>query len=268
MLLKLATDLVRPVFNHANIQYSDKMDSVGVVVDGSRFESVGFRNYSAVRRDHLNTKIEFETDRGKATLIANYVDNQLSQEPGSRTGVQYAIDPYGAKALNVKGKYSKSYTQGIYGLTFDGKISTDTTYGYRVYAGERNLDNPSATYFLIDRAIYGAAYTLTSKSTLASIPVKSTFGVDYDYVKDIKRGYSNSNGNLGGMKSYQDNLASSYGTYMQSELFFSEKYTGLVGLRVSRVNLKIIDRDGGFNSSGSKEYSGISPVLGLTYHLS
>ncbi len=258
--------------NHKNIQYSEKRGDIGIVVDSSNFKSDGFRQYSAVEREHLNAKFVIETERGKASIITNYLDNKYAQEPGSLTAAQYRDTPYMAQSANITGKYGKSFTQGIYGLVFDGKINSDTSYSYRLYSGSRKLDNPGGVYFVIDRKIQGGAASISTNTRIANTPVKLTTGIEYDYYKDYRKGFVNSSGSQGSQNRSEDNIASSYGGYIHSEWLLSEKYTGLLGLRYSSTKIEVTDfwpvtlptnPDG----TGSKSFTGISPVIGLTHHL-
>lgn len=259
--------------NHANVQYSEKKGNIGIVLDSAHFKSEGFRHYSQAEREHLNAKLELETERGKASFIVNYLDNKKSQDPGTLSSSLFLANPYQAQANNESNKAGKSFIQQMYGVNFDGKINADTSYNYRVYYGERSLDNPtrvSNTYIVINREFTGAAASLTSRAEIVNIPVKFTAGVELDYVKDKRLGYTNNSGTKGTLNRQEDNLADSFGTYIQSEWYLSPKYTGLLGLRFTSVRLEVKDQflsDTSGNGSGSKTYQGISPIGGLTYHL-
>ena len=259
---------------HSNVQYSEKKSNVGIVVDAARFESTGFRSYSEAKRDHLNTKLDFETDRGKASLIVNYLDNKLAQDPGSLTQSQYTSNPYQVQTGNKEYGAGKSFTQGIYGINFDGKVNSDFTYNFRTYYGNRHLDNPtrtSSTYIVLDRDFMGAAASTSIKTFLAGVPVKYTSGIEYDYLFDKRLGYTNQLGGIKGtLNRDEDNIAYNAGAFIQSEWFLSERFTGLLAARYSAVKLQVKDRflsDASKDGSGSKKYSGFSPVAGLTYHL-
>lgn len=259
--------------NHANVQYSEKKGNIGIVLDSAHFKSEGFRHYSQAEREHLNAKLELETERGKASFVVNYLDNKKSQDPGTLNSTLFSANPYQAQANNESNKAGKSFIQQMYGVNFDGKINADTSYNYRVYYGERSLDNPtrvSNTYIVINREFTGAAASLTSRAEIVNIPVKFTAGAEFDYVKDKRLGYTNNSGTKGTLNRQEDNLADSFGTYIQSEWYLSPKYTGLLGLRFTSVRLEVKDQflsDTSGNGSGSKTYQGISPIGGLTYHL-
>ena len=259
--------------NHANIQYSEKKGNIGFILDSAHFKSDGFRKYSEAEREHLNAKLELETERGKASFIFNYLDNKKSQDPGSLSLTNFQANPYQAQSNNESNRAGKSFTQSMYGINFDGKLSADSSYNYRVYYGDRQLDNPtrvSNTYIVLDRQFMGAATSVTTKTNINGLPVKLTAGLEYDYVQDKRLGYTNNSGSKGSLNRQEDNLANSFGTYIQSEWYLSPKYTGLLGLRFTSVNLEVKDQylvDAAGDGSGSKTYKGVSPVAGLTYHL-
>lgn len=259
--------------NHANVQYSEKKGNIGFVLDSAHFKSDGFRQYSAAEREHLNAKLEFETERGKASFIVNYLDNKKSQDPGTLTSSLFEANPYQAQANNERYKAGKSFTQQMYGINFDGKLNADSSYNYRVYYGDRQLDNPTRvanTYIVIDRQFMGTATSLTTRGNFNGLPVKLTAGLEYDYVKDKRLGYTNNSGSKGTLNRQEDNLANSFGGFLQSEWYLSPKYTGLLGLRFTSVSLEVKDQyfdDSAGDGSGSKTYKGFSPVAGLTYHL-
>lgn len=260
--------------NHKNIQYSEKKGNVGIVVDSSNFKSNGFRQWSATEREHLNAKLDLETEHGKASFIVNYLDNKKAQEPGSLTLSNYQSNPTYVDQENINQQLGKAYTQSIYGLVFDGKIDANTSYGYRVYGGDRKLTaltSSSVTgYSILDRSFMGGAISLTSKTHILDIPVRLIFGADYDYMKDYRLSYGNNSGQSNStLKRDEDNLASNYGGFIQTEWLLSEKYSALAGIRYTQVNLKVKDRfeTNTADASGSKTYSGASPILGLTYHL-
>jgi len=124
---------------------------------------------------------------------------------------------------------------------------------------------------MIDRTFYGAATSITRSEAFKGIPVQYTGGIDLDYVIDKRTAKQNVAGvptdDLG---RDEDNIAYNTDAFVQSQWFFNEKYTGLLGARLSRVTLKVEDQFpvSGSNpdSSGRKTYTGLSPVLGLTRH--
>jgi iron complex outermembrane recepter protein len=252
-------------------------------------DSKGFRDYSNAKRNHFNGKLEHQGESGKTTFIANILSNK-TQEPGSLTLAQYNTTPYMAQAVNVAGQFGKEFTQGVLGVTSEQRLNADTSVGYRAYYGKRDLDNPLACriaadpnscttanpagtktgYSMIDRTFYGVGVSSTSKTSVSQTPVSVTVGLDADYVSDRRTAQQNVAGEpVGDLGRNEENIAYNTDAFVQSQWFFNEKYTGLLGARLTRVNLEVKDdflTDG--DGSGSKRYSGVSPVLGLTRHVS
>ncbi|WVN42537.1 TonB-dependent receptor [beta proteobacterium MWH-UniP1] len=269
----------------SSLQYSEKKGPYGLVVDYAYMSSDGFRDYSKARRDHFNSKLEHVTEHGKTTFVANILKND-SEEPGSLTADEYASNPHQARSDNINQKFGKQFTQGMLGVSGDRKLNSNSQLDYRAYFGVRNLDNPlscpnftnctSGTinrtgYSMIERTFYGAATSLTRRDAFNGIPVQYTGGIDLDYVIDKRTAKQNVAGiPTGDLGRDEDNIAYNTDAFVQSQWFFNEKYTGLLGARLSRVTLKVEDQFpvSGSNpdSSGRKTYTGISPVLGLTRH--
>lgn len=272
-------------------QYSDTRGPYGFVVDAATFRSNGFRDHSNAARDHLNAKLEYKGESGKTTWIANVLHND-TQEPGSLTLAQYKADRYQALLDNVSQKFGKDFTQGVLGVVSDRTIAPDQSISWRAYYGKRNLDNPLACPYFganncdgsvnlsnisrtgfsrIDRTFYGLGLSTTGKATAMEIPMRYTVGVDGDYMIDQRTAKQNLGGvPTGALGRDEDNIAHNTDLFAQSQWFLNAHYTGLLGARLTWITLKIEDhylgdsRDG----SGSRRYSGISPVVGLTRHLS
>lgn len=271
----------------SSLQYSEKKGPYGLVVDYAYTSSDGFRDYSKARRDHFNGKLEHVTEHGKTTFIANILKND-SEEPGSLTKSQYDANPNQALANNVSQKFGKEFEQAMLGLTNIRRINSSTDLESRFYVGTRNLDNPlacpksSATctkgddnptgYSMIERTFYGAATSLTRRDAFNGIPVQYTGGIDLDYVIDKRTAKQNVAGvPTGDLGRDEDNIAYNTDAFIQSQWFFNEKYTGLLGLRFTTIKLEVKDdflSDSAGNGSGQKRYTGALPVLGLTHHYS
>lgn len=261
----------------SSLQYSEKKGPYGLVVDYAYMSSDGFRDYSKARRDHFNGKLEHVTEHGKTTFIANILKND-SEEPGSLTKSEYNTNPYQAVSANVTGQYGKTFTQGTIGIVSTTKLPSESELGYRAYFGTRDLDNPlapnsSATGFsVIERSFYGVGASITQQLRAGIVPVNVIFGIDADFVDDHRTAYKNNAGaQQDPLGRDEKNLARNLDTYLQSNWFFNERYTGLAGLRLAKVQLEVKDSfttDPDGNGSGKKDYSGVLPVIGLTRHLS
>jgi len=284
-------------------QYSEQRGPYGFVLDYATFRSDGFRDYSNTKRDHLNAKLEYKGEKGKTTFIANILENE-TEEPGSLTKALYKEDRYQAYTDSVFDQFGKDFKQGIFGVSGDYKLNQDTSLSYRAYYGKRDLDNPlscqydripdphpagtckerfdfhttantvpsaiSKTGFpFIDRTFYGFGLTATNRTSINQIPVEITAGLDADYVIDQRKAKENNKGKaVGPLGRKEENIAYNTDLFAQSQWFFNEQYTGLLGVRLARVALKVKDKYTDADGSGAKRYEGVSPVIGVTRHVS
>ena len=259
----------------SSVQYAEKRGAYGLVADLSAVESDGFRAFSAARRQQFNGKIEHREGPSATILIANVLRND-SQEPGSLTRAEFLANPTQAVAANVANRFGKVFEQGSLGLLHDLQVSESRKISARAYWGYRSLDNPlgpatSGTgYSMIERQFYGLGVTLSERAQLAGIPTLTLLGVEADAVDDDRTARQNLAGVPAGPLGRQErNLARNSDAILQSQLFLNDQYTATAGFRVSRVLLEVQDQflaDG--NGSGRRAYTGVSPVLALTRHVS
>ncbi len=258
-----------------SLQFGERKGAYGLVVDLASLSSDGFRQYSAAERYHLNSKLEVNHDGGKTAFIVNVLRNE-SEEPGSLLKSEFDSNANQAVAANVANRYGKTFTQGMAGVVTERRISSHQTLGARVYFGERALDNPlaaatSATGFsMIDRQFYGVGISSGLQTQVGQIPVRVAAGIDADWVDDTRTARRNSAGvPTGPLGRNEENTADNLDVYLQSDWRLSPRYSGLLGARLTQVSLGVRDNflsDG--DGSGSRSYSGVSPVIGLTHHAS
>jgi iron complex outermembrane recepter protein len=111
---------------------------------------------------------------------------------------------------------------------------------------------------------------LTHETKLAGESLIFSIGMDYDRMKERRRGFINNFGITGELKRDEDNVVSNTDGYMQMEWQVIKDVSLLAGLRHSRVRFKSTDyfmTAGNPNDSGAVDYSRTTPVLGATYKI-
>jgi iron complex outermembrane receptor protein len=264
-----------------DVQYGGQHGPLNAVVDLSRFDTNGYREHSGARRDHLNAK--FKYDLGSAGVFPlGLTAAQVAQNPRQAGGNFTGATP--ANALNFNTR--KSIAQNQAGLTYDLSLAGGTKINARVYGGDRQVTQhlaiPVATQnqFIngvrthsggvvdLDRGYGGAALRLTHETTLAGGPFTLSGGVDYDRMKERRRGFLNNLGVTGDLRRDEDNVVSNTDFYAQAEWRVIKNLELLAGLRRSRVEFASTDyflSNG--NDSGSVDYSRTTPALGATYKI-
>lgn len=253
------------------VQYSETRGQYGLVFDYGAFSSTGFRQYSAAERDHFNVKLVRTDESGKTTLIANSLDQKKSEDPGSLTLAQFRVDPYQAVAANVTGKYGKTFQQNLLGVVDDRNMTDGDRLRTRLYVATRTLDNPGFNFILVDRVQQGTGLEWLSKVQLLGAPLELLVGYEFDRVNDARSQRSNTAGvPTGAIARDEDNLATSHGLYSQGAWLLNEQWTLTAGLRFTSVKNEVKDyylTDISGDGSGSRTYSGLVPMIGMTRHL-
>ena len=272
-------------------QYAGPIGSnspLSVVIDASRFETNGYRDHSSARRDHLNAKFKYDLgSAGVLTLVLNALDQPETEDPLGLTAAQVAQNPRQPGGNAATNAYNfntrKSIVQNQAGLTYDVSLGGGTRLNARVYGGDRQVTQhlaiPLATQNVatsaggvvdLDRGYGGAALRITHETRLAGGPFTLSGGVDYDRMKERRRGFINNFGATGNLKRDEDDVVTNTDVYAQAEWQPLKSLSVLGGLRHSSVRFKSTDyfvAAGNPNDSGAQDYSRTTPALGAIYKI-
>jgi iron complex outermembrane receptor protein len=257
----------------SSIQYSETRGDYGLVFDYGALSSEGFRQYSAAERHHVNTKLVKKGEGSKTTFILNALDQKKSEDPGSRTAAEFASAPHAAAAGSLTSRTGKSFVQSIAGVVLESGSLADGILVTRAYVATRDLDNPAVgTWILIDRLQYGLGADYQVSTTLLGTAARVAIGLELDQVKDERRARTNTGGVMGSADNRnEDNLASNVGAYVRADWLVREELSLTTGVRLTQVKLEVKDyfaiSADNPDGSGSRTYTGVSPVIGLVRHL-
>lgn len=260
----------------------------GYVVDASRFQTDGYREHSAARRDHLNAKLNWRAGADtRATLVLNSLDQPYNDDPQGLTRAQMAANPRQTQASSLTQNTGGSKSQTQLGLNLEHRLGEQDTLQAIGWAGIRNVYTRLATPFntaavikgsggisVIDRDFSGIDLRWRHKAATPVGPLSVTMGLVYEYMKDVRTGFENNAGAQGVLRRDEDNIASNSGRYLQAEWEIGKDWILSGGVRQSRVSLQNRDRYlrstgvGNPDDSGTVAYSNTSPVLGAVYRLS
>jgi iron complex outermembrane receptor protein len=252
------------------------------LVDLSRFDTGGYREHSAARRDHLNAKLKFDAGtRGTLTLVANVLEQPQTQDPLGLTAAQFARDPRQAGANALAFDTRKSVAQEQLGAIYDLETETGGRLQARLYLGDRQVTQylaiplaaqgaPTSSGGVVDldRRYGGAGLRWSQKTALAATPLVWSVGLDYDRMAERRKGFINNLGVAGALKRDEDDRVYNLDLYAQAEWRFAPHWTALAGARASRVRFTATDYfivPGNPDDSGAARYARTTPALGLAY---
>jgi iron complex outermembrane receptor protein len=266
-------------------RYGGASGPVDGIIDASRFETDGYRDHSAARRDLVNAKVGIEMGGGTGlTVVANYVDIPEAQDPSGLTRAQMQANPRQVVASVLQFDTRKTVRQNQGGATLTHRFGGNTV-AASVYVGDRSVrqylgllgSTPNTTsggVVDLNTGFAGGSLRLTNEAQLLGRPLVTTIGGEYERMDQARKGFVNNNGSLGALRRDEDDVAESSGLFLQADWRFAERWSVLAGLRASRVSFTSADHyivpgtPNNPDDSGAKTYDATTPSLGLLYRLS
>ncbi|MBP6762710.1 MAG: TonB-dependent receptor, partial [Thauera sp.] len=188
-------------------------NGIGFVLDTSRFETNGERDYSAARRDQSFAKITLAPDEdSKLTLLVSNLHQPNTEDPLGITWATYQRDENAVEpvALQYRTRKSIDHVQG--GARYERRFGEDRL-EVQAYAGEREViqyqsipkaaqGSPTHAGGIInfERSFHGLGLRWIAQREMGAGKLTLTTGVDYDSAEDDRQGYQNFIGNTLGVK--------------------------------------------------------------------
>ena len=266
------------------MQFGGTNGRVNYLIDASRFDTEGYRDHSAARRDHANAKFKLDAgSRGVITLVVNALDQPETQDPLGLAANQVAQNPRQAGSNALALSTRKSVAQNQAGLVYDLQLSARDKLQARAYLGDRQVTQflaiplaaqsaPTSSGGVVDldRGYSGASVRLTRNASLAGGPLTLTAGVDYDRMAERRKGFINNFGVSGPLKRDEDDIVTNADFYAQAEWQIAPRWNLLAGVRHSRVSFESRDffvTEANPDDSGTVDYVRTTPAGGVTFRL-
>jgi len=259
-----------------------RLGGFNTLFDASRFETDGYRDHSAARRDHYNLKFKYALRPDTSlTLVGNQLRQPETQDPLGLTRAQVEANPRQATPQAITFDTRKSIYHEQLGATLEHRLSADSRIQATVYGGTRWVEQylaipltpqaqlaptHSGGVVQLDRGFAGGALRFSTGEIL-----RISIGAEYDRMDERRRGFLNNNGTAGALKRDEDDEVSSTDLYAQAQWNFTERWSAHGGVRTSRVEFKSTDyfiAPGNPDDSGTVDYSATTPVAGLLFRAS
>lgn len=278
--LKASIDTGPYGLKRLGLQATGMVNDVGYVFDHSDFKTNGYRQHSAAKRKHTNTKLTTKVFQDtKLSLIGNFFDMPLSQDPRGLNELQLIADRRQAGTNAVEFNTGKSVTQNQIGLIAETKLSNTDDLMVRAYVGERSLNNRLApttgangNTVEFDRLYKGMGFRHNMTKSFGEGAVTYSYGIDVEDLKDQRKGFQNLLGGIkGNLTREEDNIVTSTGIYAQANWLINENWSSIFGIRSNQIRFKVNDffiQAGNPDDSGSVKFKSTNPVVGVTRRLS
>lgn len=259
---------------------------VGYNLDVTHFQTDGYRDHSAAKRESANAKLTFQlNESGRLTLLANSVSLPGAQDPLGLTHAQFDSDPTGVAAAAETFNTRKNVSQTQGGAIYDQDFGSGNSLRVLGYYGHRDVTqflsvpvsaqgSPLNSGGVVDLGSeYGGSdVRWTWKGDLAGRPFEVTTGLDYDRQQQQRRGYENFVGDLlgvrGALRRNEQDTVFNFDQYAQATWHFADAWSVTAGLRHSSVKFDSADHyitAANPDDSGRVDYSATTPVAGLMW---
>ena len=259
------------------------------VINATHFETDGYREHSAARRDNLNAKLRWKlSDATTATFIANGVRMPDVQDPLGLSRAEVNANPRQATLVAHQFNTRKSVGQSQGGITLEHAFSKQHSLTAMVYTGKRDVTQfqaiPVATQapathpggvIDLERQYWGSDVRYSYRGSLIGAPFSVHLGMNYDNLDETRKGYQNfvgaTLGVQGALRRNEDNRVFNLDHYAQAEWQPHPRVRLQAGVRHSRVKFNSQDNyivAGNGNDSGSARHRATTPVAGITFSAS
>ncbi|GAB2881902.1 TonB-dependent receptor [Pseudoduganella ginsengisoli] len=269
---------------------------IGYLLDASRFDTDGYRDHSAARRDQAYAKLVVRpNDGGKLTVTASGLRQKDTQDPLGVTWATYLRDPRAGEIdttdtvtpkLTLAERYGtrKSIDHQQIGAAWEQRFG-DSRLKVALYGGNRQViqyqafsrafqapASHSGGVVDFDRDFHGADISWLDVRELGGGKLSTTAGLEYGRSSDDRKGYENFIGTVLGVKGKlrrdEQDVVSNADPYVQSE-WAAGGWVLSGGVRRSRVTVSVRDRFlSNGDDSGNTRQARTTPVAGVLYKVS
>jgi iron complex outermembrane receptor protein len=261
-------------------------ERLGYDIAAAFFDTDGFRDHSAARRESANAKLHATLgDGGRLDLLINHFNSPDAQDPLGLTRAQVLADPAQATAVARSFDTRKSAAQDQIGLRWEQTIATAHSLRVAAHAGEREIEqflalpvaaqaNPLNAGGVIDlRSDYGGVDARwTWQGELGGGTSEVTLGATHESQRQHRRGYESFVGTTlgvrGALRRDERSRVANDDQYLQWWWRFAPRWSLLVGARRSEVRFRSDDAyvsAANPDDSGRVDYARTTPVAGLTF---
>ncbi|MET0982902.1 MAG: TonB-dependent receptor [Telluria sp.] len=279
-----------------DVNAQGETDGISYLIDASRFDTDGYRDHSAARRDQGFVKLGVKPGAtSRLTITASTLTQDDTQDPLGVTWATFQRDPRAGeidttdpqrpqRTLAERYNTRKSIEHHQAGATFEQRFGQDRL-RLTAWTGNRQViqyqsfsrgfqapPTHSGGVVDFDRDFHGADLQWLAVRQAFGGKLSTTFGVEYSRSEDDRQGYENFIGNQFGVKGAlrrdETNTLSNFDPYVQTQ-WEGGPWVLSAGLRRSSLDVEVSDRFlSNGNDSGSVDYSKWTPVAAAMYKVS
>lgn len=266
----------------ASLKVSGAQGAFDWVADAGRFDTDGFRQHGAARRDNWNLRLGAALSPDTALQVAGNGLRLEAQDPLGLTAAQLQQDrtQAGSHALAYDTRKTVDQAQG--GVSLAHRLDGADSFDLSAYAGDRRIVQyqsgtaasglVAATNGVIDlaRRYQGGSLRWTHRGELLGTPANRVLGLEANRNDDRRRTYDNLAGvrqpaNAGNQDLNQS--ARNLDGFAQAEWSVHDRLMLGAGARHSTTTLDSVANNGG-SGTGNHRYRDLTGMVSALHHLS
>jgi iron complex outermembrane receptor protein len=254
--------------------------SFNYMANVSWFQTDGYREHSAAKRDHLYSKLRYEpSDNASLTFIFNAENQPFAEDPSALSAEQVTEDPRQAVSRVFQFGSGEFHRHRQGGVVYEQKLGEHDRLQATAWLGSRRVvqflpfsgDDPLSGGAVIDldNDAGGGDARWTHDAAFAGFPLTTTAGFDYQRLHERRKGFVNDDGRKGPLARNEDDILSRLGAYAQAQWKLG-RWQLVGGVRQSRVNFEVDDHfinDVDPDDSGSQDFSQATGFASVLYEL-
>ena len=264
----------------AGVKATGIAGGVGYVAAFSNFDTDGYREHAAARRQVANAKLAFNaTDSTHVTVVGSSQYQPETEDPLGLNYAQWQANPQQADPVATLFNTRKTINQVQGGAAVDQALDADTSvrvtgyYGRRLVRQYLALTGSGATssggVVDLDRNYGGVGVRLLWKGQLFDRPLTLNVGADTDRQSETRQGFVNNFGEMGELRRNEDDVVTDADVYAEAQWYALPELSITLGVRSSRVHYSSTDHyivGPNPDDSGTRTYRNTSPIAGLAWH--
>jgi iron complex outermembrane receptor protein len=274
----------------ASTQAQGRVGSLNYALDASSFANDGLRPQSSARRNTDYLKLSYPYEDGRLVATVSH-QTGTAQDPLGQSRTEFAANAYQTTLAARMFDTRKSFDQAQLGAAWEHRLGNGQRLELMGYVGRRAVIQHQAIPVAAQSSATSPGGVIDLERSYGGINARwrvdrdwgsgrltASLGVASDRQNEWRRGFENFTGTAtaptqsgvtGRLRRDERNTASTLDPYAQIE-WESAVWTLAAGLRESRVRMASSDHyvaPGNADDSGSSDYTGTMPVLGLRYRL-
>ncbi len=258
-------------FQRYQLKTGQQLDKFSYIVHGSYTASNGYREHSEMENYLFNGKFGYQFDSlSTLTLLLNYVDSPLSNDPGGINLDDVNEDRRQARLRNVVFDGGEELTQGKVGLVYNRDIHPQHSIQIKLYHIFRDFANrlpfESGGIVQFDRSFTGGGAWYQYTGNFLSVPYRLLSGVDIEWQGDDRARFNNLEGETGERVFDQKEIFQNIGVFVKQQWDLTQFFSLSANLRFDNIRIEAEDSflsDG--DDSGTQDLQAISPMAGIVY---